>query len=176
MASPDLDLKHEKKRAILLGVMVMNNRPANHALCRYVWCVAIGAWVCAMAVSCADRTAANGPTGALVTPGEASPESADLEFDGLIGRIDPDGGSITVEHGPLSKTFKVPPDCEVDISTNANARLAQLKINDPVAVIYSEVGKDLVASRIVRRGRAYEREQREKMERLNDMLYPSPNQ
>jgi len=76
----------------------------------------------------------------------------------------------------LSKTFKVPPDCEVDISTNANARLAQLKINDPVAVIYSEVGKDLVATRIARRGRAYEREQREKMERLNDMLYPSPNQ
>ncbi len=55
-------------------------------------------------------------------------------------------------------------------------RLAQLKVNDPVAVAYSEAGKDLVANRIVRRGKAYEQEQREKMERLNDMLYPSPNQ
>jgi len=52
----------------------------------------------------------------------------------------------------------------------------QLKVNDPVIVAYSEVGTDLVANRIRRRGKAYDQEQREKMERLNDMLYPSPNQ
>jgi len=38
------------------------------------------------------------------------------------------------------------------------------------------VGKELVASRIVRRGKAYSQEQQEKLERLDEMLNPSPNQ
>jgi len=101
---------------------------------------------------------------------------ASFEFDGTIDRIDADNGSITVRHWPLSKKFKVPPECEIDVSTNANATIVQLKVNDPVAVAYSEVGRDLIANRIRRRGKAYGQEQREKMERLNDMLYPSPNQ
>ena len=158
-------------------VILMSNRPLSHMLLRYVECAAVGAWVCMMAGSCAERSTANGPTVAkLVTPGNANPEPTDLEFDGLIDRIDADGASITVQHWPLSKTFRVPPDCEVDISTNVNARLAQLKVNDPVSVIYTEVGKELVASRIVRRGKAYSQEQQEKMERLDEMLNPSPNQ
>jgi hypothetical protein len=128
-------------------------------------------------VSCADRAPATKPIDAGMTAAtNGNPEPGDLEFDGTIERIDADNGSITVQHWPLSKRFRVPPDCEIDISTNANVTLAQLKVNDPVAVAYSEVGKEFVANRIVRHGKAYNDEQQEKMERLNDMLYPSPNQ
>lgn len=140
-------------------------------------CIVIGIGVGASAVSCADRAVATKPTDdGMVMVAKGNPELESLEFDGTIGKIDADNGSITVERWPLSKKFRVPPECEINVSTNANATLAQLKVNDPVAVAYSEAGKDLVANRIVRRGKAYEQEQREKMERLNDMLYPSPNQ
>ncbi len=140
-------------------------------------CIVIGIGVGASAVSCADRAVATKPTDdGMVMAAKGNPELESFEFDGTIGKIDADNGLITVERWPLSKKFRVPPECEIDVSTNANATLAQLKVNDPVAVAYSEAGKDLVANRIVRRGKAYEQEQREKMERLNDMLYPSPNQ
>lgn len=140
-------------------------------------CIVVGIGMGISAVSCADRTAATKPTDAGMTAAaNGNPGPASLEFDGMIDKIDADNGSITVQHWPLSKKFRVPPECEIDVSTNANATLGQLKVNDPVAVAYSEVGKDLVANRIVRRGKAYEQEQRGKMERLNDMLYPSPNQ
>ena len=155
----------------------MNDGSAGHKFCHGAHWVAIGACICVVTGSCAERGTTNGPTTAeLATPGKANPEPTDLEFDGLIDRIGADGESITVQHWPLSKTFRVPPDCEVDVSTNVNAKLAQLKVNDPVSVIYTEVGKDLVASRIVRRGKAYSQEQQEKMERLDEMLNPSPNQ
>jgi len=139
-------------------------------------CVVIGIGIGAIALSCTDQTATTKTTDAEMTATAGNPEPASLEFDGTIGKIDADNGSITVQHWPLSKKFKVPPECEIDVSTNANATLVQLKVNDPVAVAYSEVGKDLVANRIRRRGKAYDQEQREKFERLNDMLYPSPNQ
>jgi len=140
-------------------------------------CVVIGISVGTIAVSCADRAGGTKPTDAgMAVAVNGSPEPASFEFDGTIDKIDADDRSITVEHWPLSKKFKVPPECEIEVSTNANATLVQLKVNDPVIVAYSEVGKDCVATRIVRRGKAYDQEQREKMERLNDMLYPSPNQ
>ncbi len=144
---------------------------------RQTLCIVIGIVVGAIAVSCADRTAATKPRDAgMAAATTGNPEPASLEFDGTIDKIDADNGSITVGHWPLSKKFTVPPECEIDISKNPNATLAQLKVNDPVMVTYSEVGKDFVANRIGRRGKAYDQEQREKMERLNDMLYPSPNQ
>ena len=139
-------------------------------------CIVIGISLSIAMLSCADRTTATKPTDAAMTAANGNPEPASLEFDGTIDKIDVDNGAITVEHWPLSKKFKVPPECEIDISTNGNAALAQLKVNDPVSVAYSEVGKDLVANRIRRRGKAYDQEQRGRMERLNDMLYPSPNQ
>jgi len=133
--------------------------------------------ITALAVSCADHPPASKSTDAgMTTAGKENTEPAELRFDGVIGRINTDNGWIMVEHWPLSKKFWVPPECEIDVSTNVNATLAQLKVDDPVVVAYSEAGKDLVAKRIIRRGKAYEQEQREKMERLNDMLYPSPNQ
>ena len=98
------------------------------------------------------------------------------DFEGTISRIDAEKGLVTVEHWPLSKTFQVPPSCLIDILTNENAVLTQLKVNDPVVVMYSEAGGNPVAKRIVRRGKAYEQERREKMERLDEMLNPSPNQ
>ena len=142
------------------------------------FCMIVAIGLGTILVSCADLTPATKPTDAGMTTAAANgnPEPGDLEFDGTIERIDADNGSITVQHWPLSKRFRVPPDCEIDISTNANVTLAQLKVNDPVAVAYSEVGREFVANRIVRRGKAYTEEQQEKMERLNDMLYPSPNQ
>jgi Cu/Ag efflux protein CusF len=142
-----------------------------------VRCISIGISLSIVAVSCVDRSTATKPTNAEMTAAaRGNPGLASLEFDGTIDKIDADNGWITVQHWPLSKEFKVPPECEIDVSRNANATLAQLKVNDPVVVAYSEVGKDLVANRIRRRGKAYDQEQREKMERLNDMLYPSPNQ
>jgi hypothetical protein len=131
----------------------------------------------AVVMSCADRTSATKPTDAVMTgAANGKTEATSLEFDGTIDTIDADNSLVTVQHWPLSKKFRVPPECEIDVSTNANSTLAQLKVNDPVVVAYSQVGKDFVANRIVRRGKAYDQEQREKMERLNDMLYPSPNQ
>jgi Cu/Ag efflux protein CusF len=101
---------------------------------------------------------------------------ANTEFEGTIGRIDPEAGFVTVEHWPLSKTFKVTADCQIDLLTNASAELAELKVGDAVAVTYAEVGKDLVASRIARKGNAYDREEEQKRESLDEMLNPSPNQ
>ena len=140
-------------------------------------CVVVAIGLAVIAVSCADQTATNKPADAglaAAANGSAGPE--DLQFDGTIAQIDADNGSITVEHWPLSKKFRVPADCEIDVSTNANVTLAQLKVNDPVAVGYTEIGKEFVATRIVKRGRAYAQDQREKMERLYEMLNPSPNQ
>jgi Cu/Ag efflux protein CusF len=139
--------------------------------------VAIGLGTAVLAFSCAEQSSVlkPSPVAATVTEkGKIVP--SDTEFEGTIGRIDAEAGLITVQHWPLSKTFKVTPDCQIDILTNANATLAELKVEDAVAVTYAEVGKDLVASRIVRAGKAHDREQEEKMERLNDMLNPSPNQ
>jgi Cu/Ag efflux protein CusF len=115
------------------------------------------------------------PTPDIVTEkGKIVPANA--EFEGTIGRIDPEAGFITVEHWPLSKTFKVTPDCQIDILTNASAVLTELKVGDAVAVTYAEVGKDLIASRIARGGKAHDREEEQKRERLDEMLNPSPNQ
>lgn len=140
-------------------------------------CIALGIGVSAIAVSCTERTGATKPMDAgLAAAATRNPGPASFEFEGTIGKIDGDKEMITVQHWPLSKKFKVPPECEIEVSTNANATLVQLKVNDPVMVAYSQVGKDLIANRIRRRGKAYDQEQREKMERLNDMLYPSPNQ
>jgi hypothetical protein len=50
-----------------------------------------------------------------------------------------------------------------------------LKLREKRAIL-PFVGKELVASRIVRRGKAYSQEQQEKLERLDEMLNPSPNQ
>jgi len=139
--------------------------------------IAIGVCLSVGAMSCVERQVAIKPTDVDVTAAEKGKvEPASFEFDGTIDKLDVENGILTVQHWPLSKKFRVPPECEIDVSTNANAALVQLKVNDPVAVVYSEVGNDFVANRIVRRGKAYDQEQREKMERLNDMLYPSPNQ
>ena len=140
-------------------------------------CVATVICVAVVASSCAERTAMLGP-GA----DEAVPQSADTaaapsaDFEGTIGRLDTDNRTITVEHWPLSKTFHVPPDCEIEIPSNPNAILTHLKVGEPVLVTYSGAGTDLVADRIVRLGRAYDEERREEMERLDQMLNPSPNQ
>jgi hypothetical protein len=115
-------------------------------------------------------------TAEVTVTGEGEIEPANTEFAGTISRIDAENRSITVEHWPLSKTFRVPPECQIDVLTDANAALAQLRVEEAVVVTYSEVDKELVASRIVRKGKAYDQEEKEKMERLDEMLNPSPNQ
>lgn len=140
-------------------------------------CVVVGIGLCTIAMSCADRTGGTKPPDAgMTSAANGDLEPASLEFDGTIEKIDVGNGAIIVGRWPLSRKFRVPPECEIDVSTNASATLVQLKVNDPVIVAYSEVGKDLVANRIRRRGKAYDEEERGKFERLNDMLYPSPNQ
>jgi len=139
--------------------------------------VVIGMGAAILSFSCAEQSSVLKPSPAAATVTEKGKiVPSNTEFEGTIGRIDAEAGLITVQHWPLSKTFKVTPDCQIDISTNANAVLTELKVEDPVTVTYAEVGKDLVASRIVRNGKAHDREQEEKMERLDDMLNPSPNQ
>ena len=139
--------------------------------------ITIGLGVAILSFSCAEQTSVLKPTPTAATVTEKGKiVPSNTEFEGTIGRIDAEAGLITVQHWPLSKTFRVTPDCQIDILTNATAVLAQLKIGDAVAVTYAEVGKDLVASRIVRKGKAHDREQEEKMERLDEMLNPSPNQ
>jgi len=100
----------------------------------------------------------------------------DAEFSGIIDSIDMARRLIRVQHWPLSKTFQVPPGCEIDISTNVNSALAQLKVDDGVVVTYSGEGRNLVANRIVRMGKAQQQERQERYERLEKMLNPSPNQ
>src|SRR5882724_9720971 len=142
-----------------------------------VFQVAIGLSAAILSFSCAERSSVlkSSPTTATVTAkGEIVPSNT--EFEGTIGRIDAEAGLITVQHWPLSRTFRVAPDCQIDILTNASAVLAALKVQDAVVVTYAGVGKDLVASRIIRKGKAHDREQEEKMERLDEMLNPSPNQ
>ena len=139
--------------------------------------VLVGLGAAILSFSCAEQSSVlkPSPTAATVTEkGKIVPSNT--EFEGTIGRIDVEAGLITVEHWPLSKTFRVTPDCQIDVLTNATAVLAELKVQDAVVVTYAEVGRDLVASRIVRRGKAHDREQEEKMERLDEMLNPSPNQ
>jgi len=140
----------------------------------YLIRIIIGIGIAVMTESCAEhRPSAKEPAAMERTP-IAPPPLGD--FEGTISRIDAEKGLVTVEHWPLSKTFQVPPSCLIDILTNENAVLTQLKVNDPVVVMYSEAGGNPVAKRIVRRGKAYEQERREKMERLDEMLNPSPNQ
>ena len=144
---------------------------------RYVVLACIGICEGVLEVSCADRAAARKPmtTGVTVTEeGEIKP--ANTEFAGTISRIDAENGSITVEHWPFSKTFRVPRECQIDILTEANAALTKLSVEEAVVVTYSEEGRELVASRIVRKGKAYDQEEKGKMERLDEMLNPSPNQ
>ena len=139
--------------------------------------MAIGMGVAVAALSCAEHPLVLKPTTAETTvtaKGEIA--AATTDFEGTIGRIDVENGIITVEHWPLSKTFKVPADCRIDILTNASATLVELKTGDAVVVTYGGTGKDLVASRILRRGKEYDKERSEKFERLDDMLNPSPNQ
>jgi hypothetical protein len=139
--------------------------------------IAIGLGAVLLSFSCAEQSSVlkSSPTAAIVTD-KGKIVLSDTEFEGTIARIDAEAGLITVQHWPLSRTFRVTPDCQIDILTNATAVLAELKVEDAVVVTYTEVGKDLVASRIVRGGKAHDREQEEKMERLDEMLNPSPNQ
>ena len=126
--------------------------------------------------SCAEHSSRLQPTGAAVNEKGEIAVSTAADFEGTIGKIEKDKGLITVQRWPSSKTFKVPPECQIDNLKGTNAVLTQLKVGDAVIVSYSEGGKDLVANRIVRQGKAQNQEQNEKMERLDKMLNPSPNQ
>jgi hypothetical protein len=139
--------------------------------------VVVGIGMAVMALSCAEQSSVTRPAGAEGTiTGKGEVMASATEFEGTIGRIDAKNGLITVEHWPLTKTFKVPSDCVIDVLTNVNAVLTELKVENAVVVTYSEAGKELVASRIVCKGKAYDQERREKVERLDEMLNPSPNQ
>ena len=139
--------------------------------------VVVGVGVAVMALSCAEQSSVLKPADPEATvTGRGEIVPATSEFAGTIGKIDADTGSIRVEHWPLSKTFRVPPECVIDIPTKAGGGLARLKVEDAVVVTYSEDGKEFVANRIVRQGKAFNKERDEKLERLDDMINPSPNQ
>jgi len=144
---------------------------------RYMAQVVVGLGVAVMALSCAEQSSVLKPaTPEATVTGRGEIVPATTEFAGTIGKVDAEKGLIRVEHWPLSKTFRVPPECVIDIPTKAGGGLAQLKVEDAVVVTYSEAGTELVANRIVRQGKAFTKERDEKLERLNEMLNPSPNQ
>jgi hypothetical protein len=139
--------------------------------------IVIGIGVAVMTGSCAERATVLTPApGEPMMTGKTEVPPALGDFEGTISRIDADNELVTVEHWSLSKTFQVPPGCVIDVLTNVNAGLNELRVGNAVVVTYAEVGKDLVASRIARKGKAYDEERQEKMERLDEMLNPSPNQ
>src|SRR5271154_233541 len=93
----------------------------------------LGLGVVILSFSCAEQSSVLKPTptaGTVTEKGTIVP--ANTEFEGTIGRIDAEAGFITVDHWPLSKTFKITPDCQIDMLTNANAVLAELKVGDAV--------------------------------------------
>jgi hypothetical protein len=139
--------------------------------------IAVALGVAVLALSCAQESSVLKPSAAAGTvTGRGEIVPANPEFEGTIGRINPEAGFITVVHWPISRNFKITAGCQIDILTNANAVLTELKVGDAVAVTYAEIGNDFVASRIARRGKAYDREEDQKRERLDEMLNPSPNQ
>ena len=101
----------------------------------------------------------------------------DNAFQGSIDKIDVKNQSVTVQHWPLFKTFKVGPLCEISVpSKDSGTTLADLKVGDFVIVAYQGTGTGLEATRIATRSREFVREKEEQYERLEEMLYPSPNQ
>jgi hypothetical protein len=138
--------------------------------------VVIGVCVAVMALSCAEQSSVRKPASPEATVTSSGEIESATEFAGTIGKIDAEKGLIWVEHWPLSKMFRVPPECVIDIPTNVKTGLAQLKVQDAVVVTYSETGNEFVANRIVRQGKAFTKERDEKLERLDEMLNPSPNQ
>jgi hypothetical protein len=99
-----------------------------------------------------------------------------LEFAGSVDRINEKAQSITIVHWPLYKTFQVGPKCEFFIPGRDTATLSDFHIEELVMVSYERIDDVLVATRIARRSEAYIREHQEQMERLEEMLNPSPNE
>src|SRR5438046_2676571 len=98
---------------------------------RYLVHIAVGMSIAVAALSCAERSSVLNPRPAGMTvteKGEIAPAITD--FEGTIGRIDTDKRMVTVDHWPLTRTFRVPPECQIEIPRNAtaSATLAQLKV------------------------------------------------
>ena len=138
--------------------------------------IIIGIGIAMLGLSCAEQSSVPKSTVPQATVTRSGEIDSGAEFAGTIEKIDAEEGIIRVEHWPLSKTFRVPPECVIDVPASARTGLAQLKVGDPVVVTYSGEGDKLVANRIVRRGRAFAKEHEEQLERLDEMLNPSPNQ
>src|SRR5438105_4996927 len=87
---------------------------------QYVVHIAIGVSVAVVTLSCAERSSVLKPAPAEMTvteKGEIAPATTD--FEGTIGRIDAEKRMVTVEHWPLTRTFRVPPECQIEIPRNA---------------------------------------------------------
>jgi hypothetical protein len=129
-----------------------------------------------LAFSCAQQ--------APVRESRSRPESAQEisaalsagSFVGDIDKINKSTGMVTVQHWPVSKSFKVAQDCIIIIPDKADAKLDDLRIADPVVVSYADVGGLLVANRIERRSNEYLKERRDREQRLEDMINPDLNQ
>jgi len=98
------------------------------------------------------------------------------QFAGSIDRINKVAGMVTVVHWPLYKTFEIGPDCQIVIPGRENATLDNFRADDLVIVTYEDVDGVLVARRFARRSNEYIRERQEQLQRLEEMLYPSPNE
>lgn len=134
-------------------------------------------WVCAGIVALLSACAAQkSDTAGTTMTKSGQVEPVTLEFEGTIARIDADDGWLTVQRLPVSRTFQVPASCRVSMPDRPDAALADLQVDDPVTVAYTEVNGELVASRIAHGGMAAKREKHEQFERLDEMLNPSPTQ
>jgi hypothetical protein len=73
-------------------------------------------------------------------------------FSGTIREVNTEKGLVTLETTPLTKTFGVPPDCEVVTEDKPRASLEDLMVGSVATVTYEDASGVLVAHRIEQRG------------------------
>jgi hypothetical protein len=77
------------------------------------------------------------------------PEQPKAEvFSGTIREVNTEKRVITLETTPLTKTFGVPPDCEVMTEDKPRASLEDLTVGSVATITYEDTSGVLVAHRI----------------------------
>ncbi|HUK83818.1 MAG TPA: hypothetical protein VLZ12_14440 [Verrucomicrobiae bacterium] len=127
-------------------------------------------------LSCANQTPKVGSQPSSQTVKKAQQVDQSKTFAGSIDKIYKAAGIVTVVHWPLYKTFQIDRKCEIVIPGREQAALDDFHVNELVIVSYREVGHVLVATRFARRSEEYIQERQEQLQRLEQMLNPSPNE
>lgn len=109
-----------------------------------------GQWYGALIVACVGMLAAVVCVGDVPTSPPQRPKAE--VFSGTIRNVDPAKRLITVVATPITKTFGVPPDCEVMTQNKPKASLTDLMIGSVAVVTYEDASGALIADRIQQEG------------------------